>query len=313
MSNQVTSWTFTTFNVGEFTPPVESKWFRYLVYQTEICPETGREHFQGYVEFTRSQRMKSVKDLCNDNTMHLEVRQGTREQARAYCMKEDTRKPGEDNGPWEFGTWDISPGQRVDLSKARETILSKRKLEECYSDPELDKVTSKYPRWVEKVHSTKKQDYDVDIELRQWQIDVLAMLNEPVKHRRIIWIWSSQSGTGKTTFRDYVSLKLDVLPARGKLQDILYAYDNNQIIWFDYTRAQQGYESYDTLEELSNVGYKLATKYNSIRKFVRAHIVVTSNHPPSESKLPDRFHIVCLDSTVQDMEQMDAEIINTML
>lgn len=282
------NWCFTTFNLQDFVVPDTNKHFRYCIYQTEECPDTGAWHYQGYIEFTRTMRMKAVKTACKDMTMHLEPRQGSREQARNYCRKEDTRVAD----PCEFGTWDITPGTRVDLNSARLKILSKRKHEECYDDPELDCVTTKYPRWVERIHSRKVNTYSIDIILYPWQVRVFEMLKEEPVHRRIIWIWSSESNTGKTTFKEWISLQLDVLPASGKLVDILYAFDNNQVIWFDFTRAQQGYESYQALEELSNIGYKLSTKYNSVRKFIRAHIVVTSNHAPDTTKLPDRFLII---------------------
>lgn len=61
---------------------------RYIVVGEEICPTTGKLHYQGYVEFTRSVRMNAVKKYFSDNTMHLEKRKGSREQARCYCMKD---------------------------------------------------------------------------------------------------------------------------------------------------------------------------------------------------------------------------------
>jgi len=294
MSAQISAWCFTTYKVGsELTVPDSFKWFRYCVYQKEKCPTTQRVHFQGYIEFTRSVRMNKVKTLFNDKTMHLEPKQGSREDARSYCMSKTWK--GKDKGwlegPWEFGVFQLEPGKRLDLKVARETILKKRKLDDCYKDPELDQITSKYPRWVEKIHSTKDVDHEINIDLYDWQSEIYELLQGPPEHRRIFWIWSDESGTGKTTFRDWVSLKMDVLPASGKLTDILYAYDNNDVIWFDFTRAQNGYESYASLEELSNIGFKLSTKYTPLRKFVKAHIVVTSNHEPNEERLPQRFKV----------------------
>lgn len=54
--------------------------FTYLVGQREKCPETGREHIQGYVEFEHPQRMDAVKKAIGDAGAHLEVRKGTRDQ-----------------------------------------------------------------------------------------------------------------------------------------------------------------------------------------------------------------------------------------
>lgn len=299
------NWCFTSYNIEDFVVPDTNKHFRYCVYQVEECPETSQWHIQGYVEFTRTMRMKKIKELFNDSTMHLEPRQGTREQARAYCMKEESRIAE----PVELGTWTVTPGKRVDLNVARETILKKRKLDECYADSSLDQITTKYPRWVERIHSTKPVDHQINIQLYPWQEEVFNFLAGAPLHRRIFWIWSSASSTGKTTFRDWVSLQLDVLPASGKLTDILYAYDNNEVVWFDFTRAQEGYESYHTLEELSNIGFKLSTKYQTTRKFVKAHIVVTSNHPPDHGKLPNRFVVYDINpkDTVEDLGRVHRE------
>lgn len=72
---------------------------KYTVFQEEICPDTGRPHLQGYSEFPRSTRFARLKEVCD--TVHLEKRNKPREKAREYCMKSDTRAPGEE--PVEFG------------------------------------------------------------------------------------------------------------------------------------------------------------------------------------------------------------------
>jgi len=285
------NWCWTTYQLPVKVPET-NKYHRYTVYQLEKCPETQRVHAQGYTEFTRTMRMRAVKEAFSDDTIHLEPRQGTRQQARVYCMKEESRE----EAPKEFGEWMVEPGKRIDLVQARSKILEKRKRDDLYQDPDLDQIMTKYPKWAERVLDTKPIQHTIDIELRPWQQEVVTLLDLPPKHRRIIWIWSNESGTGKTTFCDYCSTKYDVLPADGKLPDLLYAYDNNQIIWFDFSRAQQGYESYHILEKLSNHSFHLSTKYEPRKKWIQAHIVVTSNHPPAEEKLPQRFHIIHIDT-----------------
>lgn len=130
-----------------------------------------------------------------------------------------------------------------------------------------------------------------NIALRPWQEDVWNLLNGPVKQRRIYWIWSESSGTGKSTFYQWVSAKLIVLPGAATLRDTLYAYSKHQVIWFDLARSDPlDAEMSKQLEILSSGGWQLSTKYESIRKWVQSHIVVTCNRPPIRERLPRRIY-----------------------
>lgn len=93
---------------------------RYLVYQEEVG-ERGTRHFQGYMEFKTPVRVSQVKSLVGTNRIHLERRRGTREQAREYAMKEDTRV----DGPFEFGEFKSGgQGKRNDIIQLKELIDS---------------------------------------------------------------------------------------------------------------------------------------------------------------------------------------------
>lgn len=120
-NNQIIRWCFTSYNIElweEFAGKVERhdvpKKIRYIVFQQEVCPLSGREHIQGYVEFKRSQRMNSVKKILDDNTLHLEPAMGTSIEASNYCKKADTRKEGT-----EFIEW----GQMKDGGQGLENYL----------------------------------------------------------------------------------------------------------------------------------------------------------------------------------------------
>lgn len=103
---QIRHWCFTWFNQNAY-PTWNPDKMLYLVYQVEVAPDTGNLHVQGYVEFKRSVRLGSAKKILGDNTTHFEPRQGSRDQARAYCMKEESRL----HGPYEFGEW--VPGEEA--------------------------------------------------------------------------------------------------------------------------------------------------------------------------------------------------------
>jgi len=68
--------------------------FSYCVFQREAGDE-GTVHLQGYVEFNKKLRITQIAALLAPlNGAHWEKRRGTRQQARDYCMKDDTRLEG---------------------------------------------------------------------------------------------------------------------------------------------------------------------------------------------------------------------------
>lgn len=86
-----TRWSFTAYEAQyglfEVMPPSVNKWG----WQTEICPETGREHWQGYIQLRQQQRFSWMKK--NFPGLHVEVAKNW-DALVNYCKKEDTRKEG---------------------------------------------------------------------------------------------------------------------------------------------------------------------------------------------------------------------------
>lgn len=83
---------------------------RYAIFGHEVCPETKRSHLQGYVELRKKMRVSGVKVLLDDDTIHLESRLGSREEARDYCKKDRDFR--------EYGEWISGRGGRTDLVEA---------------------------------------------------------------------------------------------------------------------------------------------------------------------------------------------------
>nr|WAE42754.1 MAG: replication associated protein [Cressdnaviricota sp.] len=65
--------------------------FSYIVYQKEVCPTTGREHWQGYAEAKEQLRLGTIKRRLGDQGIHVEQRRGSAREAREYCLKSNTR------------------------------------------------------------------------------------------------------------------------------------------------------------------------------------------------------------------------------
>lgn len=117
------AWCFTWFpkvnEDGETydRPAIDGDLVKYLVYQGEWSAK-GNFHWQGYVEFKNAVRATAVKGMLPAGS-HWEKRKGTPEQARAYCMKEESRCVE----PVEFGDFAAKKqGSRTDISDAKEKL-----------------------------------------------------------------------------------------------------------------------------------------------------------------------------------------------
>lgn len=296
MSNRYRNWCFTAFTDVTNLDWDNMRTVRYAVFQHELCPRTAQDHWQGYIEFTVATRMSAVKELLEDRSVHLEARRGTREQARAYCMKADTRFPGEE--PYEFGEWTGRQGQRTDLVEARKVIESSPSWVSVLRNDDITPAVARHRNWAREVYENRPREMPPpEIQLYQWEKQAIKVLEGKPQKRQVLWIWSAESGTGKSTFFDYCSCRWNVLPG-SDYANTLYTYDDHPIIWFDITRAQSAeHIPYHAIEKFSNGGYHHSTKYVSVRKLILAHVVVTSNVPPDEEKLPKRCKII-LASTI---------------
>lgn len=77
---------------------------RYACFGMETCPDTNREHLQGFIVLEKRMRLTELKKI--DNAMHFEAMRGTLSQNWEYCTKEDKE-------PMEFGERpDFSAGER---------------------------------------------------------------------------------------------------------------------------------------------------------------------------------------------------------
>lgn len=140
-ANPQRSWCFTSYKVDN-PLPIENEKIRYCIYQRERCPESGREHFQGYIELKTKSRFSALKTLFNDQGLHCELRRGTREEARDYCRKEESRI----DGPWEFGDFGQGgQGERNDI-KAKAAII--KDIQRENPKTALQVIADKYPEFI---------------------------------------------------------------------------------------------------------------------------------------------------------------------
>lgn len=126
----------------------------FVVYQRELCPKTGREHFQGYLELSKAMPFTSLALWDGLETAHFEVRRGSQKHAIAYCSKDDTQI----EGPWTVGE-PKNQGQRTDLLEIKREIDKAVSLKRLHQDyfPEFirfGKAFKEYKRII-----TKPRDF----------------------------------------------------------------------------------------------------------------------------------------------------------
>nr|ALO78643.1 truncated alpha rep [Cotton leaf curl Multan alphasatellite] len=99
-------WCFTVFFLSatapDLVPLFENTHVSYACWQEEESPTTRRRHLQGYLQLKGKRSLAQVKSLFGDLNPHLEKQRARKtDEARDYCMKEETRV----SGPFEFGDY----------------------------------------------------------------------------------------------------------------------------------------------------------------------------------------------------------------
>lgn len=91
MSDKSSRWAFTAYEdqyaLFENMPPGVAEWG----WNAEICPETNRNHRQGFLRLQQQQRFAWLRKVFPG--VHLEIAKDWNKLIN-YCKKEDTRAPG---------------------------------------------------------------------------------------------------------------------------------------------------------------------------------------------------------------------------
>lgn len=139
---------------------------RYAIYGREICPDTGRLHWQSYIELYKPQRFSWIKRRYGDDTMHIEESWGTRDEARDYCMK--------DKEFIEVGNWISGQGYRSDLQEVCDLLKNGTKLTEIIEN--VPRVYCQYRNGLKDIaaHYTQKQ-------IPKWRPVEVILLTGPTR------------------------------------------------------------------------------------------------------------------------------------
>lgn len=191
------AWCFTLNNPPDGPLDVgQLKHLRYAIWQKEVG-ESGTPHWQGYIEFSSPVRRSALGRLGHG--IHSEPRRGTRDQARDYCRKGETRSPDPDAGPHELGEWDTKQGARTDLERATSILRAGGRLRDIADvDPV---VLVKFGRGLERLQQL-------------WRPRVRR------SNLKVYVLWG-RTGTGKTKY------------VHDMWEDDLYTLASQRPVWFD--------------------------------------------------------------------------------
>lgn len=251
----------------DFDPICRRGWFRYMVFQKEQA-ETGTIHWQGYLQCKNDTRMTTVKRALPGQA-HLERQSpnSTPEQARDYCMKEETRL----QGPWQHGQFlpDTRSGRRTDLAEVAE-LLKRSGMREVAR--QMPTMIIKYARGLSELERLN----GLSTALRTVHVTLLygptgtgksmfAYLKAPDAYRKDTEgrFFDSYNGQTSLILDDFAGrmshvrlvmlLKLlDIYPlmveVKGssrqlKVRQIFITTNIHPRMWFDYTRRERQYKA----------------------------------------------------------------------
>lgn len=239
------NWCFTEYQVD--TPLEWPEFVRYAVYQLERCPDTGRLHFQGYVEFSKVMRLSGCKKVLSKAHWKPKYKESTREQARDYCLKTDTRI----DGPWVHGKW-VKDGERTDLQVVTDKIKEGASLKDIFET--APETTLKYTKNIQTLRALYDEAQD----------------SAPEVHVR----WGAP-GSGKTRF--VYENHTDVWSKPDG--DWFDGYEGHEVVLFD---DFYGGVKYNTmLKLLDRYPMRVPIKGSFVQWRPRI-IYITSNVPPEE-------------------------------
>ncbi len=263
--------------------------------------EEGTPHLQGFVHFKNKKRMSEVKKIIGPRA-HLEVAVGSDIDNKEYCGKEGDVAI-EEGEPQENG----SKKRKTTMGKKiRDLVhkLSNEKRVAVLEDPDNVQTYALYRSTIDKLVREEKLEFEIvmmkdefaTVQLREWQVNLIKIIDGPIDNRQVHWYTDQEGGKGKTFMSRYlVSQGNAIRFENGKSADIKFAYGGQRVAIFDYCRAQSEHINYEVIESIKN-GIYLNTKYESeMRIYSIPHVVVFANRPPDWGKMSiDRWmhHII---------------------
>lgn len=282
---------------------------KYLIVAKETAPETGTPHIQGYISFKQAKTGTAAhawmkKLLGTERGCSLIYAVADAECNYKYVRKVRDEDPIPNEEWYEFGDRPATQEEKGRSGLRMYDSFKAACLEGLPWPILIERHAKLYTiaqHWCREVYANTRWELVQKPmwEPYQWQDELNQELGDVPLTRRIYWIWSDESDTGKSTFfTEWVAFqfKSQYLPVTGfKYGDIITAYNDQKIVHLNLPRQEdEGGDKmmkifYNCLEKLSDLGPQFSGKYQSTTKIVFAHICVTANRKPDPFALPMRF------------------------
>ncbi len=272
---------------------------RYAIYGREVCPDTGRQHLQGYLALPRVRRigplvrhLRELLELQADRAaFYLAPACGTAVENRDYCSK--------DGNVWTCGVFP-NPGRRNDIIETAKRLRELSDFDAGYDDEENLAVLARFPEFCRHIYQReqrRKAQGEVQCHIPfEWQARLERDLDHPPDPRQIAFVVDERGEGGKTVWcLEYLRRHPETteLWGPGTTNDIAYALEGKPVQLHDIPRDSD--INYSVLEQSKN-GYIWSPKFHSKHKqFPQPHVVVFVNVHPDRGKLSaDRFNVTVI-------------------
>lgn len=284
------SWTFTIWD--DLTFELFKKLnYTYMVYAPEVCPTTGRKHYQCYAHL---QNTRSINSMRKEFKGHdVQVARGSASENRAYIMgpysKNDKEKPINPDAV-ELGTLP-EQGKRNDLIVAGRKAVATKRERSLLDDEDCWEPLAKYPKFFAKLLS------------RQWEKEAIE-LYESGFTPEVYVLWSRTSGTGKSrlVYETHGAENIcrgNIASKTGKLW--WDSYDGQTVLLLEEFEGQLEYTQWKQLTDRYPIQLEVKGSYTWC---VRKRIYFTSNKHPDDWWKLEAIEKAQMDRRITEIREM---------
>lgn len=149
----------------------------------------------------------------------------------------------------------------------------------------------------ERAIKLRQEEYK-NVKWKEWQQDILDILDKKPDKRSVYWFWDDKGNIGKSFLATYICMNYDVVVCDGKKNDILNQVNVAlekyipKVAILDIPRSSIDYVNYSVIEKLKD-GCLYSGKYEGgMCIFPQPHVIIFANREPDRREMSsDRWII----------------------